>query len=268
MTTMTVERFPLVAALAIATAAHADPVHFQTNDPDGAMAMATDAASTSGSATEAADDFVLAQSSRITHASFTGIVDGTSAPSDITDVAVEIHRVFPLDSVDPPLGQVPTRANSPSDYAFASRDSTSSGLAYTVSVINPGFNAANSVRNGIHPLPNQTTGGEGAVSGQEIVCEVTFDPPFELPAGHYFFVPRVSIAGADFYWLSAPRPIVAPGTPFDGDLQAWIRNDNLSPDWLRVGGDIVGGGHAFNATFSLDGDTDVVFRDGFDPIAD
>ena len=40
------------------------------------------------------------------------------------------------------------------------------------------------------------------------------------------------------------------------DLQEWIRNENLAPDWLRVGTDIVGGGAAapkFNASFSLTG---------------
>ena len=43
------------------------------------------------------------------------------------------------------------------------------------------------------------------------------------------------------------------------DLQAWIRNENLAPDWSRIGTDIVGppatGGLAptFNEAFSLDG---------------
>src|SRR5262249_20966733 len=37
------------------------------------------------------------------------------------------------------------------------------------------------------------------------------------------------------------------------DLQAWIRNDNIAPDWSRVGADIVGGGLTFNMTFSLAG---------------
>ena len=63
--------------------------------------------------------------------------------------------------------------------------------------------------------------------------------------------------------ISAPKPIVPPGTQFPPgftDLQEWIRNANLDPDWLRVGTDIVGvidGAAApqFNATFSLDGET-------------
>ena len=63
--------------------------------------------------------------------------------------------------------------------------------------------------------------------------------------------------GGDFLYLSAPKPIVAPGTPFTGDLQAWIRNSDLAPDWLRIGTDIIGGTPAptFNMTFSLSGET-------------
>ena len=58
-----------------------------------------------------------------------------------------------------------------------------------------------------------------------------------------------------FLWLSARKPIVPPGTPFAPDLQSWIRDANLDPDWLRIGTDIVGGTPAptFNAAFSLSG---------------
>jgi len=50
---------------------------------------------------------------------------------------------------------------------------------------------------------------------------------------------------------------VSPGTVFAGDLQAWIRNSNLAPDWLRIGTDIIDGPTppTFNMTFSLVGDT-------------
>jgi hypothetical protein len=85
--------------------------------------------------------------------------------------------------------------------------------------------------------------------------DVAFSTPFDLAAGQYFFVPQVELDNGDFFWLSAPRPIVSPGTPFPAgftDLQEWIRNENLAPDWLRVGTDIVGG-TTFNATFSLSG---------------
>ena len=111
---------------------------------------------------------------------------------------------------------------------------------------------------GINPKPGQTTGGNGQVSGQEVQFTVNFLSPFDLPADHYFFVPQVELNnGNDFLWLSTPRPIVAPGTPFLGDLQAWTRDANLDPDWLRIGTDIVGGGEVpaptFNMAFSLQG---------------
>jgi hypothetical protein len=63
------------------------------------------------------------------------------------------------------------------------------------------------------------------------------------------------LSSGGFLWLSAPKPIIAPGTPFLGDLQSWIRNDRLAPDWLRIGSDITAQG-PFNAAFSLSGETD------------
>ena len=124
-------------------------------------------------------------------------------------------------------------------------------------MVNPVFSVTNSVVNGIHPSPTQFTGGEGSVTGEEVMITVTFKPPILLPADHYFFRPEVGLSSGNFLWLSAPKPIVAPGTPFTPDLQSWIRNDNLAPDWLRIGTDITGQG-PFNASFSLSGVTDVM----------
>jgi len=64
-------------------------------------------------------------------------------------------------------------------------------------------------------------------------------------------VPQVLLTDADqhFLWLSASRPIGATGTPFTPDRQSWMRNAELDPDWLRIGGDIIGG-KVFNAAFS------------------
>jgi len=78
-----------------------------------------------------------------------------------------------------------------------------------------------------------------------------------LDPNHYFFVAQVDVSNGEFYWLSSARPIVAPGTPFAPDLQAWIRNASLDPDWLRIGTDIIGGNPppTFNLAFSLGGDT-------------
>jgi hypothetical protein len=107
--------------------------------------------------------------------------------------------------------------------------------------------------NGINKSPAQFTSGEGSVTGQEVTISVSFNPPISLPAGHYFFRPEVLSSSGDFLWLSAPKPTAPP--LFAGDLQSWIRNDALAPDWLRIGTDITHQG-PFNAAFSLTGETD------------
>jgi hypothetical protein len=37
-----------------------------------------------------------------------------------------------------------------------------------------------------------------------------------------------------------------------------MRNENLDPDWLRIGTDIIGGTTTFNAQFTLAGDLSAV----------
>jgi hypothetical protein len=242
----------LVAAASLAMPAAGAPIFFSTGDVDGRMAMASRPSGTGVDEIEAADDFTLTTRARLNNATFTGLLP---AGSKVTSLTIEIYRVFPLDSVDPPSGRVPTRMNSPSDVALDSRTS-GSGLNFSTSVINPSFTAMNSVLNGINPIPNQTTGGEGSVSGEEVLFNVDFTSPFFLAVGHYFFIPQVQLDSGQFFWLSSVRPIVTPGTPFMPDLQAWIRNEPLAPDWLRVGTDIVGGSTppTFNAAFTLNGE--------------
>src|SRR5262249_9462627 len=178
-------------------------------------------------------------------------------------------RVFPDDSdVDRTSGpptfstdQVPTRVNSPSDVAFDARDSADQELNFHTRVLSTSFTAQASVSSA--DKISVDSHGNGPATGEEVEFDVTFKVPFDLPAGHYFFVPQVGLsddapAGADFLWLSAPRPIAPPGTPFPAgatDLQSWMRDDpSLAPDWLRIGTDIIGG-TTFNASFSLSGDT-------------
>jgi hypothetical protein len=227
---------------------------FSTGDVDGKMGTASRPASPGKIEIESADDFVLGTPMDITSATFTGLLP---VGFSISRVVVEIYRVFPKDSTVPPSGNVPTRVNSPSDVAFDTRDSLAGTLSFVSSVLSPSFTTLNSVLNGIHPLPNQTTGGEGPVGGQEVLFDVTFSTPFLLPADHYFFVPQVELAAGDFYWLSAPKPITGGTGPFSPDLQSWIRNEDLAPDWLRIGTDIVGGAvpPTFNAAFSLTGES-------------
>jgi hypothetical protein len=256
----------MALAILIATPAAAQMYFFSTGNPDGKMATASRPSSTGKIEIESADDFALTSPTNLNSATFTGLLPTGSALSNIVDVRAEIYRVFPNDSdvgrtSGPPTfstPQVPTRVNSPSDVAFDDRSASAHNLTFTAGIIQSSFTAANSVLNGIHPSPNFNTGGDGPVTGQEVQFNVIFSTPFSLPADHYFFVPQVQLSSGDFYWLSAPKPIVAPGTPFPAgftDLQEWVRNENLAPDWLRVGADIVGGNTAptFNATFSLSG---------------
>ena len=79
---------------------------------------------------------------------------------------------------------------------------------------------------GIHPKPGQTTGGNGAITGQEVAFNIVFSHALLLPSDHYFFMPQVTLT-----------------------------DDALDLYWLRVGSDIVGGSTptTFNQAFSLEG---------------
>jgi PEP-CTERM motif len=244
----------IAVALGLTSGARADFLLFDTGAPNGQMAMASRPGAGGKTEIEAADDFISAGWG-VTSASFTGLLVGnTGAVPTVGDVVVEIYRVFPKDSDTVRTPNVPTRVNSPSDVAFDSRSVGAGSLSFTTTTLAASFTAANSVLNGINPKPNQTTGGEGAVTGTEVRFNVTFATPFNLPADHYFFIPQVQVTGGEFYWLSGQRPI-AGQFAFSPDLQAWIRNGNLDPDWLRVGTDIVGGATppTFNGSFSLTG---------------
>lgn len=256
----------LLGTVAAGPAAAASFV-FNNGNVDGRMASASRPETAGNFEIESADDFVLADRTQVTTASFTGLLPAGTSLGSIGQVRAEIYRVFPNDSnvgrtSGPPTfstAQVPTRVNSPSDVAFDSRDTADGTLNFTTAILSSSFNALNSLRpGGIHPSPGQTTGGNGPVTGQEVRFDVTFATPFDLPADHYFFVPQVALSGSDeFLWLSSVRPIVSPGTPFTPDLQAWARDQFLDPDWLRIGTDIVGGSPAptFNLAFSLQGQT-------------
>jgi hypothetical protein len=245
----------LSACMLAGTARAGSTFFFSTGNPDGLMATAARAPN---SQIESADDFVTTgPTTLITSATFTGLITGGVPLSNITEVNIDLYHVFPVDS-GPPSGNVPTRVNSPSDTEFTGKNSIAGDLTFTPGIIKSSFTAANSVLNGIFPKPGFHTGGEGPVNGQEVTFNVLFKTPFALPADHYFFVPTVAVTGGEFFWLSAPRPIVAPGTSFPAgftDLQEWVRNTALDPDWLRVGQDIVGGSPfpTFNATFTLSG---------------
>src|SRR5258706_9849074 len=246
-----------VALLLLAAQASAASFSFSTGDPDGKIATLARPSSPGKIQTETADDFILTETTLINQATFTGLLPLGASLASVSEVEVELYHVFPGDSDTNRVLAVPTRANSPGDVEIddATRDGADGSLSFAATQVNPSFTVSNSVVNGINKMPGQFTSGEGPVTGQEVTISVTFNPPISLPAGHYFFRPEVLLDSGDFLWLSAPKPIVVPGTPFTLDLQSWIRNDALAPDWLRIGTDITHQG-PFNAAFSLFGETD------------
>ena len=231
---------------------------FTAGTADGRLASLSQPASSSKLETETADDFILSETTVIRGATITGLVVANAAQPSIENVEIEIYRVFPNDS-QPPSGNVPSRMNSPADVEIdaATRDASRGTLSFAAALQNASFTVQNSVVSGVNKAPGNVTHGEGPVTGAEVQITVTFDPPIILPSEHYFFRPEVSVNGGDFLLLSAARPIVSPGTPFLPDLQAWIRNSGLKPDWLRIGTDIIDGGVAptFNMTYSVSGET-------------
>jgi hypothetical protein len=257
-----------VAVFLVTTATASQITLFSTGNPDGKIATVSRPAGSAGVLeTETADDFILGQNALVTGATFIGLLPTGAPLSTITDLEIELYHVFPTDSTNPPDGNVPTRVNSPSDTNFGpSFDfGTCNPANCTATILNPTFTAANSVVSGINKSPSQTTGGEGAVTGEEVLFSITFATPiFVGAADHDFFRPEVGLSSGNFLWLSAPKPIVTPGNPFQfpggptTDLQAWIRNDGtgaIGPDWLRIGTDIVGGAPVptYNMTFALVG---------------
>src|SRR5215831_4138302 len=243
----------LALGLLAATSLWSADFSFATGNPDGLIGAASRRASPGKLETETADDFTLDQTTVIRQATIVGLVPPGTEPQDIKEVEVEVYHVFPLDSAIPPSGKVPSRANSPSDVEIgtATRAGNSGTLTFSTTVLNSNSGVGNTVVNNLK-VATTPPGGEGSRAGEEVEITITFTTPIILPPGHYFFRPEVLLTNGDFLYLSAPKVIPAPK-----DLQAWIRNSNLSPDWLRIGTDIVGGATAptFNMTFSLTGET-------------
>src|SRR6266508_4807621 len=179
--------------MAVDRVSYAQAFTFSTGFPNGLMGTASRPANLGLSQIEieSADDFILVSLTTIDHATFTGFLPSGAPFSNVQQVEIEIYRVFPLDSVNPPSGHVPTRANSPSDVDFDARSSADADLTFTTTLLNASFNVTNSVLNGINPIPNQTTGGEGPISGTQVRIDVALTSPFRLPPGHYFYIPQV-----------------------------------------------------------------------------
>jgi len=243
--------------LLTATPAFAAPFMFDNGAPDGLIATLSRPAGAGHIQTETADDFTLGAATSLTSATFRGLLPAGTPLANISNVEIEFYHLFPVDSANPPSGNVPTRVGSPADVeiAAATREFAAGTLTFTPTLINPTFAVANSLQEGGIPPVGAPgfpfTGGQGPITGEEVLISLDFTPPVDLPADHYFFRPEVELSSGEFLWLSAPKPLPAPG-----DLQSWTRNDDLAPDWLRIGTDITHQG-PFNAAFSLAGATAV-----------
>ncbi len=249
--------FGVAVLCAVGGPATAGEYAFRTGEPNGDVAVGARFPSRDRNEIEAADDFVLEEETAIRSATFTGLFGYRASMSAVQRVDVRIFRVFPLDSMTPPPGFVPTRVNSPGDTAFVSRTTAEDGLTFTVKLLQQFFWGRRTALDDIRPVPHQRTGGELPVLGENVRFEVVFTPPLVLPAGHYFFTPKVKMSNGNFFWLSTPRPGGAPATPIEPDFEAWIRNPHIEPSWLRIGSDIID--HtpdpAVNMAFSLAGVT-------------
>jgi hypothetical protein len=252
----------LVLTASFATPLWAAPFFFATGSPTNQLGAISRRPSPGNIETETADDFLLQEPTVISHATIFGLLPTGTPMDNIKDVEVEMYHIFPLDSdvsrtSGAPLfstSKVPTRVNSPSDVEIdtATRARAEGTLEISASVLSASFTVNNTVLNN-NISPNG--GSSGPLIGEEVKIDITFTNPIILPAGHYFFRPEVLLTNGDFLYVSGPRPIVPPaGTPFMPDLQAWIRNSTLAPDWLRIGADIIVG-TTFNMAFSLSGET-------------
>src|SRR5437867_5756522 len=152
-------RYLMISAIAIvslaifsATPAAADTFFFSTGNPDGLIGTLSRPASPGQIETETADDFVLTHTTTITQATFTGLLPLGAPLSNVQNVAIELYHVFPVDSVFPPSGNVPTRVNSPSDVEFKAFDTVAGTLSETPALLSASFTVANTVVDGIHPF--------------------------------------------------------------------------------------------------------------------
>jgi len=150
----------ILVGLLGASPASADPFFFSTGTPDGKIATAsrpdTAPSGQPSNEIESADDFALTTETKITSATFTGLVT-TATPGTaptIGQVVVEIYEVFPnLSNVGRTSGpptfstpEVPTRLNSPSDVELDDRSTSAGNLSLSTQVLNSSFTAANSVQ--------------------------------------------------------------------------------------------------------------------------
>src|SRR5499425_272016 len=87
----------LLAAL-LATPLWAAPFFFSTGSPKGQLGALSRRPSPGKIETETADDFVLEETTVITHATIFGLLPVGTPVDNIRNVEVEVYHIFPVDS--------------------------------------------------------------------------------------------------------------------------------------------------------------------------
>ena len=208
----------VTAGVWLATPTWADPFFFSTGSPDGLLGALSQPANSETLETETADDFILTETTSIAQATITGLIPSGTPLANVSNVEIEVYHRFPKDSdvgrtSGAPMfstAQVPTRVNSPSDVEIddATRDGGLGTLEFTRSLLNSSFSVANTVVKGINP--NTTRGVQRRAmwsrspspSPPRSFCRRTTTS--SVPRSRW---PKT----ASFLYLSAPRPIKAPG---------------------------------------------------------
>jgi hypothetical protein len=74
--------------------------------------------------------------------------------------------------------------------------------------------------------PESANQNECRVTGNDPVFSVCIGVPSLLPVGHYYFIPRVSVANGEFYWHFASKPVSVATV---GATSAQLQNSGSQP---------------------------------------
>jgi len=94
-----------------------------------------------------------------------------------------------------------------SDELLVTSTSALSRAALT-GLITDASNFAPSLPESLQP-PASTEHNECSMTGTGALFNVCFGIPSLLPIGHYYFMPQVSVANGEFYWLFESKPVSA-----------------------------------------------------------
>ena len=123
--------------------------------------------------------------------------------------------MFPVALTDPPDGRMIERTNWLSDNNFVVAHGRFGQLRLTTMVLDfelhRGQLGHQRHQSDLQPVHRRRR----PVTGVEVQFNVTFRTPFVLGPDHVFFRPEVERGSAgNFLWLSAPKPLLPPRTPF------------------------------------------------------